>query len=47
MLGLVLWGAYAINMAKPGLKDMEGQVKGADYLHFYVLGMVARQHDGG
>lgn len=47
LLGLVVWGAYAFNLATPGLKDREGQVKGADYLHFYVLGTIARLHDGG
>ena len=45
LLGLVLWGAYAINIATPGLKDREGQLKGADFLHVYVLGNIARQHD--
>lgn len=45
LLGLVLWGAYAINVAKPGLKDREGQLKGADFLHVYVLGNIARLHD--
>jgi alpha-1,2-mannosyltransferase len=45
LLGLVLWGAYAINIATPGLKDREGQLKGADFLHFYVLGNIARMHD--
>jgi alpha-1,2-mannosyltransferase len=46
LLGLILWGAYAVNIANPGMKDLENQVKGADYLHFYVLGTVARLHDG-
>jgi alpha-1,2-mannosyltransferase len=46
LLGLVLWGAYAINMATPGLRDREGQLKGADFLHFYVLGNIARMHAG-
>lgn len=47
LLGLVVWGAYAINVATPGLKDREGQLKGADFLHVYVLGNIARMHDGG
>lgn len=46
LLGLILWGAYAINIATPGLSDREGQLKGADFLHFYVLGNIARMHDG-
>lgn len=47
LLGVVLWGLYAINISKPGLKDREGQLKGADFLHVYVLGNIARMHDGG
>lgn len=46
LLGIVLWGAYAVNIATPGLKDREGQLKGTDFLHFYVLGHIAQQHDG-
>jgi alpha-1,2-mannosyltransferase len=46
LLGIVLWGMYAINMATPGLLDREGQLKGADFLHFYVLGNIARMHAG-
>jgi len=45
LLGLVVWGAYAFNIATPGIKDREGQLKGADFLHFYVLGNIARLHD--
>jgi alpha-1,2-mannosyltransferase len=45
LLGLLVWGAYAFNLATPGLKDREGQLKGADFLHCYVLGNVARMHD--
>jgi len=47
LLGLVLWGAYAFNLATPGLIDREGQLKGADFLHEYVLGNIARMHAGG
>ncbi|MBS1806217.1 MAG: DUF2029 domain-containing protein [Acidobacteria bacterium] len=46
LLGLVVWGAYAFNISTPGLKDREGQLKGADFLHVYVLGNIARIHDG-
>ncbi len=46
LLGLVLWGAYAINITTAGLLDREGQLKGADFLHFYVLGNIARMHAG-
>jgi alpha-1,2-mannosyltransferase len=47
LLGLVVWGLFAINIATPGLRDREGHLKGADFLHFYVLGNIARMHDGG
>jgi alpha-1,2-mannosyltransferase len=46
LLGLVVWGLYAINIATPGLRDRQGQLKGADFLHFYVLGNIACLHDG-
>jgi len=46
LLGLVLWCAYAFNIATFGLHDREGQLKGADFLHFYVLGNIARMHAG-
>lgn len=47
LLGLIVWGAYAVNISTIGLVDREGQLKGADFLHFYVLGNIARMHDGG
>jgi hypothetical protein len=46
LLGLVVWGAYAFNIATPGLMDREGQLKGADFQHEYVLGNIARTHSG-
>jgi hypothetical protein len=36
-LGLI----YANNMSPPGLLDRAGQIKGTDFIHFYVLGSVA------
>jgi alpha-1,2-mannosyltransferase len=36
-LGLI----YAINLSRPGLLDWAGQIKGTDFVHFYVLGSVA------
>ena len=47
LLGLVVWAAYAFNMATSGRLDREGQLKGADFLHEYVLGNIARMHAGG
>ena len=45
LLAIVIWGAYAFDMTTPGLRDREGQLKGADFLHVYVLGNIARLHD--
>ena len=38
---LVLWATYAINLSTPGLIDRAGQLKGADFLQFYVMGHLA------
>ncbi len=46
LLGLVLWGFYAVTIATPGLRDRYGEMKGADFLHFYLLGDIARNHLG-
>ena len=32
---------YAINLSTPGLRDRSGQLKGTDFIHFYVLGSLA------
>jgi hypothetical protein len=32
---------YAINLSTPGLRDRGGQLKGTDFIHFYVLGSLA------
>jgi hypothetical protein len=46
ILALCLWSVYFWNMATPGLLDRAGNLKGADFLHFYTLGAVAATHDG-
>ena len=46
ILALCLWSFYAWNMATPGLRDRSGNLKGTDFLHFYVLGSLALQHNG-
>jgi hypothetical protein len=46
MLALCLWSVYLWNMATPGLRDRAGNLKGADFLHFYVLGSLALEHRG-
>jgi alpha-1,2-mannosyltransferase len=46
ILGVVLWLVYLWTVATPGLRDREGNLKGTDFLHFYTLGFVAREHRG-
>jgi hypothetical protein len=46
ILGIVLWLVYLWTMATPGLRDREGNLKGTDFLHFYTLGLIAREHRG-
>ena len=41
LLALSLWTVYAINMANPGMRDRQGLIKGADFLHFYTIGNLA------
>lgn len=38
LLALCLWTVYALNMANHGMRDRQGLIKGADFLHFYTLG---------
>jgi Glycosyltransferase family 87 len=47
ILAVCLWSLYAWNFATPGLHDRSGNLKGADFLHFYTLGSLALAHDGG
>jgi hypothetical protein len=46
ILALCLWSVYMWNLATPGLRDRSGNLKGTDFLHFYVLGSLAAQHRG-
>ena len=46
ILALCLWGFYAWNLATPGLRDRNGNLKGTDFLHFYTLGSLAVGHRG-
>ena len=41
VLLMVLWALVAINTFTPGARYRSGQIKGADFLHFYVLGSLA------
>ena len=47
VLAVALWGVYAWTIATPGLRDRNGNLKGTDFLHFYVLGSIAAEHRGG
>jgi len=42
LLALLLWSAYAVDLATPGLRDHAGNIKGADFLHFYTAGQLLR-----
>lgn len=46
ILALCLWSLYLWNLATPGLRDRNGNLKGTDFLHFYTLGLVANEHRG-
>jgi len=46
LLAIALWLGYAATIATPGLRDRFGHLKGADFLHAYVLGTVALEHRG-
>ena len=46
VLALCLWSVYLWNIAAPGLLDRAGNLKGADFLHFYTLGSLALGHRG-
>jgi len=41
-LAILLWSAYAVDLATPGLLDRVGHVKGADFLHFYISASLLR-----
>jgi len=46
ILALCLWSIYMWNMATPGLRDRNGNLKGTDFLHLYTLGSLATAHRG-
>lgn len=46
ILALCLWSLYAWNVATPGLRDRNGNLKGTDFLHLYTLGSLATAHRG-
>lgn len=46
ILALCLWSLYVWNIATPGLRDRNGNLKGTDFLHLYTLGSLADAHRG-
>ncbi len=46
LLAAILWSFYAANLTHPGLRDWLGIVKGADFVHEYVLGKIALERNG-
>jgi alpha-1,2-mannosyltransferase len=46
IVAVCLWSLYLWNLATPGLRDRSGNLKGTDFLHFYVLGSLAARHRG-
>jgi len=36
ILGVALWSIYLWTVATPGLRDRNGNLKGTDFLHFYI-----------
>jgi len=46
ILAVCLWSFYAWNIATPGLRDRNGNLKGTDFLHLYTLGSLAAAHRG-
>ena len=46
ILGLCLWSVYVWNVATPGPRDRNGNLKGTDFLHLYTLGSIAVAHRG-
>jgi hypothetical protein len=44
LLAIALWLGYAATIATPGMRDRFGHLKGADFLHAYILGSIALDH---
>ena len=47
LLAICLWSSCVWIFSNPGLVGRNGVLKGADFLHFYTLGTLAREHRGG
>lgn len=44
LFAMALWGVYVWIIATPGLRDRNGNLKGTDFIHFYILGSLAAEH---
>jgi len=42
LIAVSLWSIWLIDMSRPGPVDRLGKVKGTDFIHFYVIGSIAR-----
>jgi alpha-1,2-mannosyltransferase len=47
ILAACLWSTYAWILSSAGLIGRNDVMKGADFVHFYTLGTLAREHRGG
>jgi alpha-1,2-mannosyltransferase len=44
VIGVALWSVYLWTIATPTLRDRNQNLKGTDFLHFYILGSLALEH---
>jgi len=43
IIAVTMWAVWLVDMSGPGPLDLVGKVKGTDFLHFYVMGSIARE----
>ena len=43
IIAATMWATWAVDMSVSGHLDRLGKVKGTDFLHFYVMGSIARE----
>ena len=43
IVAVTMWTVWLVDMSGPGPLDRLGKVKGTDFLHFYVMGSIARE----
>lgn len=47
IFALCLWASFVWIFSAPGIFGRNDVIKGADFVHFYTLGFLAREHRGG